>query len=102
MTPYIVLYSTRSNQGIVTEHKTLEEALLSFISSGGYRLDFYFSDETVLHIHRDEYDKDIPEEKKNHPAYANMHQAIAKVLVYDPHQKLVDEDSSNVIHVDFS
>lgn len=95
-------FSTRSNDGQVHDHfHDLETALDYFISEGGYRLDFHFSDGKVLHIHRGEYGEDLPEQRWNHPAFDYYSQANAKVLFYDP-QKTKDcqEPQAKIYYLD--
>ena len=86
-----IIFGTRSNDGIVIEHSSLND---------GYRIDFIFPDKRILFIYRAEYNEDIPEEKVNHPAYANYFQSVAKVLLYDP-DKSLQPVPDNVIKVDF-
>lgn len=48
-------FYTRSVRGQVEQHDSLEKALMSFISEEGYRIDFEFADDSIIHIHRDEF-----------------------------------------------
>lgn len=48
-------FYTRSTHGMVEQHESLEKALMSFISEDGYRIDFEFDDDSIIHIHRDEF-----------------------------------------------
>jgi len=95
-----IIFGTRSNDGIVIEHSSLNDALEAFMADDGYRIDFIFPDKRILFIYRAEYNEDIPEEKVNHPAYANYFQSVAKVLLYDP-DKSLQPVPDNVIKVDF-
>jgi hypothetical protein len=92
-----ILFATRSNDGVVIEHPSLNDALEAFMADDGYRLDFLFPDKRVLFIYRSEYNEDIPEEKLNHPAYKDYHQANAKVMLYDPHKTSDLNSITNVI-----
>lgn len=79
-----IIFGTRSNDGYVQQHSSLNDALESFIAQDGYRLDFLFPDGKVLYIHRSDYDEDTTDDKLNHPAYKNYSLALAKVLLYTP------------------
>jgi hypothetical protein len=92
-----IIFATRSNDGVVMEHPSLNDALEAFMADDGYRLDFLFPEGKVLFIHRAEYNEDIPEEKINHPAYKNYYQANAKVMLYDPHKTSDLNTNTNVI-----
>lgn len=96
-----IVFGTRSNDGVVQEHPSLNDALETFIAEDGYRLDFLFPDGRILYIHRAEYGEDISEEKTNHPAYKDYYQAVAKVLLYDPHKTPDLKSPNNVVYVDF-
>jgi hypothetical protein len=89
-----ITYSTRSNDGETADHLNIQNALESFISDSGYRLDFHFEDGRVLYIHRAEYGDEIPDD---HPAFKGYFQALAKVLLYTPNST----DTDNVVHVNF-
>jgi hypothetical protein len=95
-----IKFSTRSNEGIFTDHSSLQDALQSFLQDTGYRLDFYFSDESVLHIYRDEFfDSSVKEGKFTHPAFSNYVESVSKILYYHPEKSI---DNSNVIRVNFT
>ncbi len=93
-----ITFGTRSDDGVTQEHPSLNDALEAFMAEDGYRLDFLFPDGRVLYIHRAPYGEDIPEEKINHPAWTNYHQALAKVMLYDPNLNTIPD---NVIKVNF-
>lgn len=95
-----IVFATRSNDGLVLQHSSLNDALESFMFDDGYRLDFCFPDGKILHIYRGQYGEDIPQDKLNHPAYKNYLQAIAQVLLYDPNNSL-QPVPNNVIKVNF-
>lgn len=48
-----IFYGTRSQDGIVTEYDSLEDAIKAFASYEGYRLTLHL-DDIELNIHRDE------------------------------------------------
>lgn len=96
-----ITFYTRSNDGQVHDHfEDLASALEYFTSDTGYRIDFYFSDGSILHIHRAEYNEDISDTHLAHPYLKQYNQAIAKVLFYQAEQK--QKSDNNVIQVDFS
>jgi hypothetical protein len=96
-------YATRSNDGVISQHPSLEQALEFFLADDGYRLDFIFPDGRVMYIHRAEYGDGIDEESGfDHPTFANYSIALAKVLYYHPNTKTRDNDSDdNVLYVKF-
>ena len=96
-----IVFATRSNDGVITEHPSLNNALEAFIAEDGYRLDFLFPDGKVLYIHRSEYGEDVPQEKINHPAWKDYHIALAKVMLYDPNKTQNTKDLNNVVYLNF-
>lgn len=91
-----ILFATRTNDGVVAEHPSLNDALESFMSKDGYRLDFIFPDGRVLYIHRAEYGEDVDSPFSDHPVFNGYNIANAKVLMYDPNTKSQDV-TSNVV-----
>ena len=100
MTTYIQ-YATRSNDGLTQEHPSLEQALEFFTAPDGYRIDFIYPDGKVLHIHRAEYGDDIDSPYSDHPTFSNYHIANAKILFYNPTTKPQENNSDNVLFVEF-
>lgn len=96
-------YSTRSNDGQIEYHEyNIEKALVSFLSSNGYRLDILLSEDKILHIHRDDFSKEnLPESKKNHPAFTSYYSADARIMYYDSSNESKTSSSDNVIKVNF-
>ena len=98
-----VTYSTRSNDGQIEYHEyNIEKALASFLSLNGYRLDILLSEDKILHIHRDDFSKEnLPESKKNHPAFTSYYSADARIMYYDSSNESKTSSSNNVIKVNF-
>lgn len=91
-----IIFATRSDDGVVQEHPSLNDALETFVAEGGYRLDFLFPDGRVLYIHRAEYGEDINLPFNDHPTFRNYSIANAKIMSYDPRTK--DQDvMANVV-----
>lgn len=95
-----ILFSTRSNDGVVEEHSSLNNALETFINEDGYRLDFHFPDGRVLYIYRGDYGDDIESPYSDHPTFSLYDIAKSKVMFYDPNKVLTTTD--NVVHVNFN
>lgn len=91
-----IVFATRSNDGVVQEHPSLNDALESFMSEDGYRIDFIFPDGRVLYIHRSEYGEDVDSPFTDHPVFSGYNIANAKVLMYNPNAKPQDV-TSNVV-----
>lgn len=85
-----IVFGTRSNDGVVQEHPSLNDALESFMAQDGYRIDFIFPDGRVLYIHRAEYGEDIDSPFNDHPVFNGYNIANAKVLMYDNRTKPKD------------
>jgi len=82
-----IIFATRSNDGLVQEHSSLSDALESFVSQDGYRIDFLLPDGRILYIHRSEYGEDIDFPLTDHPVFNGYNLANAKVLLFDPQTK---------------
>jgi len=79
-----IVFGTRSNDGCVQQHPSLNDALETFMSEDGYRIDFHFPDGRILYIHRAEYGEDIESPHSDHPLFNLYDIAKAKVMYYDP------------------
>lgn len=89
-----MIFATRNNEGVISKHKTVEQAIQAFLSEEGYRLDFLLDDESVLHVFRDEFQED----EGPLPGYSK---ADSKLVAFIPTKK-VDSIVDNVISVDFT
>ena len=91
-----ILFATRTNDGVIVEHPSLNDALEAFMAEDGYRIDFIFPDGRVLYIHRAEYGDDVDSPFNDHPVFNGYNIANAKVLMYDNRTKSQDT-LSNVV-----
>lgn len=82
-----IVFATRSNDGVVQEHPSLNDALEAFMAEDGYRLDFLFPNGKALYIHRGEYEKDENNPLIHHLSFSQYDVANAKVMIYDPATK---------------
>lgn len=91
-----ILFATRTNDGVIVEHPSLNDALEAFMAEDGYRIDFIFPDGRVLYIHRAEYGDDVDSPFNDHPVFSGYNIANARVLMYDNRTKSQDT-LSNVV-----
>lgn len=82
MTDQIII-STRNQDSQVETDLTLYQAIKSFMSSEGYRLDFQLEDGSSLYIYRS--DEQQNDGKFDHPAFSIYQQFPAKILMYNKH-----------------
>lgn len=93
-----IVFGTRTNDGYVQEHPSLNDALEAFMSQDGYRIDFLFPDGRVLYIHRSEYGEDVDSPFNDHPVFNGYNIANAKVLMFDPQTK-PQPSTTNVVQL---
>lgn len=91
-----IVFATRSNDGVVQEHPSLNDALESFMSEDGYRLDFLFPDGRTLYIHRAEYGEDVDSSHINNIVSDLYKIANGKIMIYDPTTK-IHQTTDNVV-----
>jgi hypothetical protein len=94
-----ILFSTRSNDGIVNEYSSLNDALESFIADDGYRIDFHFIDGRSLSIYRSEYNEDFDDKTVKLYSQSNVLPAKSQVMYFNAHNN--NDEYNNVVYVDF-
>jgi hypothetical protein len=94
-----IFFTTRSNDGVYTEHTSVEPALEQFVSSEGYRLDFHFKDGRSLSVYRSEYNEDFDDKTIKLYSQSNVLPAKSQVMYFNLQNN--NDEYNNVVYVDF-